>query len=293
MHRRQVAISIGALAIAPALKAANAAERGPLFWLAKRGKARVFLLGFSEAKDQSWFTPTIQTAFEQSSTHWEEVAPPMSPDQINQLYLQYGFDSQRPLFDALDPPVRERAFRYMAELGIESASIEHMKPWRAYYVFAAAYGARRLGAAANEPVYPDRALLGRAAKSAKSLRYEYPSFETFVRFMSGKAQSEYIAWLFDYFDADKRGPTEKEYAWVTATGTAISASLDRMRKLPNLYGAMQRERNNWWAQWIDTLLATGETTFVAIGMLHVLGPDGIPRHLQGMGVDVQESARFA
>jgi uncharacterized protein YbaP (TraB family) len=119
MRRREVALALCSLAVAPSLIAAKAAARGPLFWRAKRSNATVYLLGVAEAKDRTWFTPTIQAAFEQSSTLWEEIAPPPSLEHVNQLYEQYGFDSQRTFFDALDPRVRERAERYRAELGID------------------------------------------------------------------------------------------------------------------------------------------------------------------------------
>ena len=293
MQRRAVALALCSLTVVPSLLTAKAAARGPLFWLAKRGNARVFLLGISDAKDRSWFTPTIQAAFEQSSTLWEEIAPPPSLEHVNQLYEQYGFNSQRTFFDALDPPVRERAERYMAELGIDRKSIEHMKPWRAYYVFVSAFATRPHAAATGELDYPDRVLLGLAKKSGKSLRYEYPTFDALIQFLAGmsdEAQSQYIAWLLDYFDAELRGPGAADYAWLTGEGD--TGSLDRMRRYPDLYRIMQPERNRRWAQRISTLLGTAGTSFVAIGLLHVLGPDGIPHQLKSMGVDLQESAEF-
>src|SRR5580704_6316187 len=90
MRRREFALGLCSLTAASFLKTANAASRGPLFWRVKRGDARVHLLGFGEANDRSWFTTTIQAAFEQSSTLWTEVGPPASMEQINQLYEQYG-----------------------------------------------------------------------------------------------------------------------------------------------------------------------------------------------------------
>jgi uncharacterized protein YbaP (TraB family) len=294
MQRREVALALCSLAVMPSLIAAKGAARGPLLWLAKRGNARIYLLGVAEAKDRSWLTPTIQTAFEQSSTLWEEIAPPPSLEHVNQLYEQHGFDSQRTFFDALDPSVRGRAERYMTELSIDRKFIEHMRPWRAYYAFASAFGARPHAAAATEPDYPDRVLLGLAKKSGKSLRYEYPSFDAFVQFlaaMSAEAQSQYIAWLLDYFDAELQGRADADYAWMTGGGD--TRSLDRMRRRPDLYRVMQIERNRWWARQITTLLSAEGTSFVAVGLLHVLGPDGIPHQLKSMGVDLQESAELS
>jgi uncharacterized protein YbaP (TraB family) len=54
--------------------------------------------------------------------------------------------------------------------------------------------------------------------------------------------------------------------------------------MPDLYQAVQVKRNIWWAKKINELLATDGTYFVAIGMLHVLGPDGIPQELERHGV---------
>jgi uncharacterized protein YbaP (TraB family) len=106
--------------------------------------------------------------------------------------------------------------------------------------------------------------------------------------MPAEAQSQYIAWLLDYFDAEKQGRPAADYAWLTGGGDA--GSLDRMRTYPDLYRIMQPQRNRRWAQQINTLLDTPGTSFVAIGLLHVLGPDGIPRQLRSLGVDLQESA---
>lgn len=294
MRRREVALAVCSLAVVPILVAAEAATRGPLFWMAKRGNAKVFLLGFAEAEDRSWLTPTIRAAFEESAALWEEVAPPPSLEHVNQLYEQYGFDSHRSFFDVLRPTVREKAERYAARLHVDRASIEHMKPWRAYYVLSSAFGTRPDARARGELDYPDQVLLATAKKSGKSLQYEYPSFDALIQFMAGlsdEAQSQYIAWLLDYFDAELQGPSDAANTWVV--GKPDAASLDRMRRQPALYRAMQVERNLWWARKIHTLLDTGGTCFVAVGLLHTLGPDGIPQQLKGLGVDLRESADFS
>jgi uncharacterized protein YbaP (TraB family) len=301
MQRRQVALalsSLGALAAVRRSIAAKTAVRGPLFWLAERGDARVFILGISDAKDRSWFTPAIQDAFERSSTLWEEIAQPPSMASVDQLYDQYGFDPKRTFFDALDPTVRQRAERYMVELHIDRKSIEHMRPWRAYYVFNSAFATRPHVAAAATPTAesenPEFMLLGLAQKSGKMLRYEHPTFEALVQFLAGMsdaAQSQYIAWLLDYFDAEMQGPSAADYAWMTGRGD--TGSLDRMRRYPELYRIMQPQRNRRWARQIDTLLDGEGTSFVAIGLLHVLGPDGIPRQLSSLGIQLRESAEFS
>jgi hypothetical protein len=268
--------------------------RGPLFWLAKRGNARAYLLGFSEAKDRAWFTPTIREAFEASSELWTEIGPPSPQASPAQLFDKYGRSTDRNFFDALEPPVRDRALAYVAELGIDGKSIESCEPWRAYYIFTSAHFAKkRQSGAAVAVESPEFVLLGLAAGAGKKRAFEMPTFEAFIQFLDGlspRAQSQYIDWLFDYLDADKLGLNEASFAWVT--GKPAGASLDRMSKLPDLYQAMQVRRNAWWATRINELLDVPGTYFVAVGMLHVLGPDGIPRQLERLGVKLQESADF-
>jgi uncharacterized protein len=77
------------------------------------------------------------------------------------------------------------------------------------------------------------------------------------------------------------------------TGRGDTGSLDRMRRYPALYRIMQPQRNRRWARQIDTLLDGEGTSFVAIGLLHVLGPDGIPRQLSSLGIQLRESAEFS
>jgi uncharacterized protein YbaP (TraB family) len=50
---------------------------------------------------------------------------------------------------------------------------------------------------------------------------------------------------------------------------------------------MQPQRNLWWARKIDELLKTPGTYFVAVGQLHVMGPDGIPRQLERLGITIE------
>src|SRR5689334_12097526 len=76
MLRRQFNLAVCSLALMPRIVLASG-KRGPMFWLAKRGKARVFLMAFGDARadDESWFTPAIRQAFNDSSGFWIEVAP--------------------------------------------------------------------------------------------------------------------------------------------------------------------------------------------------------------------------
>lgn len=270
-------------------------SEGPPFWVARRGEARVFILGFGESRDTSWLTPSIRRAFDQSSELWLETAGPGGPDTrdaaakraAEQRMEKLARDSTRSLFDALEPPVRERTLAYLAELRINPDSVRTMRPWRAYYSIVSGFFANRK--MAYDPAPVDGALERMARTAGKTIGYEFPTREAFVTAMAGMSdqeQSQYIEWLLDFLDDYKAGLNDdaETFGWIEGR-TPPLRSLDRMRgKTPALYQVMQPRRNLWWARKIDELLTAGGTYFVAVGQLHVLGPDGIPRQLEQRGV---------
>jgi uncharacterized protein YbaP (TraB family) len=297
MLRRDFNLALCFLTMAPHSWSLNSVSRGPLFWLATRGKARVFLMGFGDGKagDESWFTPGIRSAFRDSSELWLETAPSEAlasrdPDTKAKAMAQFQELSHesggRTFFDELEPEVRERTLAYMAELGVKKESVETLRPWWAYYTLNGAFRSRKKPT--YEPVDLDRMLWGLATDQGKLVRYEMPDGVAFARFMAGmpeKAQSQYIEWLLDFIEDSKRGTDTDLFDWEVGNPVSGTRSLDRMRsKMPDLYYAIQVERNTWWAHKIDELLAADGTYFVAIGQLHVLGPDGIPSQLKRLRV---------
>jgi uncharacterized protein YbaP (TraB family) len=99
-----------------------------------------------------------------------------------------------------------------------------------------------------------------------------------------------MEWLFDYLDEDKLGRNEPVFGWTTANPAPNLRSLERMRtKTPELYEVMQKKRNESWARLITRMLEGEGTHFAAVGMLHVLGPDGIPQKLQQRGITLAEN----
>jgi uncharacterized protein YbaP (TraB family) len=295
MRRRDFNLAMGSVALGSLARRiyatdAPGSDRGPLFWMITRAKARVFLLGFGDAKDKAWFTPMIQRAFELSSQLWLEVGPAAAPQtedaatrQANaNLRTQLEHESGRTFFDTLQPAVRSRLPTYLETLGVKKESLETLRPWRAYYVINSAFWVRTQ--LPYQEVYVDEVLFNLATSQGKSFGYETPTKLDFARFMAtmpDAAQSEYIGWLLDYIDDQRSGANDHPFEWYAGYPNVNTRNLDRMRvKYPELYQVMQMRRNAWWARKINELLSTSGTYFIAIGQLHVLGPDGIPRQLQ-------------
>lgn len=299
MLRRHFNLALGLWTLAPWVLCARSAEistRGPLFWLITRGQSRVYLLGFGDARDESWLSPTIRKAFARSSELWLEVGhdeggggrDSVAKARDDAVYEQLSHQPPgRTLFDDLASDVRRRLLSYMVDLGVTQESIATKRPWSAYYAINSAFWSRTK--LPYQPVMVDDALRTLATAQHKTIGYEMPTGISFARFMAAmpdKAQSQYIGWLLDFFD-DYRNDFngDSPFDWIRGKTTMNRRSLERMRtRAPDLYQCMQKQRNAWWARKIDQLLAAGGTRFVAIGELHVLGPDGIPRQLERLGI---------
>ena len=269
---------------------AEAKTRGPLLWVAARNRARVYLFPFGEAKDASWFTPTVQRAFDGSRQLWIELGKPLTPQRQAEVYKELGEDPSRSFFDTLDPAVKTRASQYMHELDISDEQVKSLRPWLAYYTFVTAFSKKfghSSGMTASAPAQtpPDFALVDRAIKSGKPIHTELAMEDWLRRLaaMPDRLQSQYLEWLFDYFDDQKAGLGEQRFGWMQ--GQPSERSNERMRtKMPDLYEIMDTQRNEWWTRKILDLLNEGGTSFIAIGQNHVLGPLGIPRMLTDRGL---------
>jgi hypothetical protein len=173
----------------------------------------------------------------------------------------------------------------MEELAIPEDSVRTLRPWLAYYTFVSAFDKKYRHSEGFTDVKADQlppefALAGQARREGKAIHYELTMEESLQRLagFSDRQQSQYLQWLFDYFDDEKRGRHRDKFAWLR--GQPPAQSIERMRtQLPDLYQVMSVRRNEWWARTIGTLLSRSGTSFIAIGANHVLGPDGIPRLL--------------
>ena len=297
MVRREFCLSLALLPLAARAQTPASSPRGPLFWLATRGKARAFLMGFGDgrADDQSWFTPAIRKAFQDSSELWLEVAPPEASaarDAATKARDDAEFDRLsheppgRTFFDELEPRARERVLPYMAELGVKREAVEPLRPWWAYYTINRAFWAQTK--LPYETVNVDQVLWKLATEQGKLVHYENPDGVAFARHMAAmpeKAQSQYIEFLLNFLDDHKKGLDGPMFDWEFGSAAVALRSINRMRtQLPDLYQAIQVQRNIWWARKIDALLSADRTSFIGMGQLHVVGPDSIPSQLRRLNI---------
>jgi uncharacterized protein len=287
MLRRDFGIGMVSAVFARHAVAAVEPNSGQPLHVFKRERACIYLLGFGEAKDESWATPQVRRAFQESSDLWLEVShdPGSEPDAASKRELLTHDPDGRSFFDVLEPQVRVRAMEYCAQLGIAREDIAPQRPWSAFSVINRAYWSQHKQSFDQQ--YPEELLKTWAKVQGKSIRYEMPSQLDFARFMAAMpdaAQSQYITFLLDFLDDQTAGRNQGEFGWIKGDTSAGERAVERMRtRTPDLYRIMQVQRNAWWVQTIDRLLKNGGRHFVGIGQMHTLGPDGILEQLQRIG----------
>lgn len=270
----------------------------PILWSVERGKAKVYIFGFADAKDRSWLTPKIQRAFDDSQEIWFETPGAAAgslteaerkkrQEEDDRIIPELSHDDTRSLFDALGPEVGDRTLRMANELRVPKEQIEHLRPWYAYFVLNSAFQ-RTIHREVSE--YPDRALGERAVAEKKIVHTELATPADATRWFAGlpdEVQREHMEDLLDYIDDEKAGINQSDYSWIV--GHEDTHTLDRMRtKRPAMYKAFQLDRNVKWANRIAEFLSTGKTYFIAIGRNHTVGPDSIPICLEQIGLKPEQ-----
>jgi len=262
---------------------------GPILWSVKGNGGNASILGFSDAKDRSWFTPSIEHAFRESKEVWFETplnrsSGGSSQDGSSSVEQELGYDNQRSLFEVLGPQLTDRTLRVATELGVPRENLEHLRPWLAYIVLNDAF--RKRFGLPSQGESPDGVLAEMAAATGKPIHSEFPTDDDVLRFfakLSDKAQREHLEDLLDYVRDEKKGRNQANYGWVV--GHPDPRFINAMRsKRPALYETMHVRRNGEWAERISGLLSAGGVHFICVGLNHTLGPDSIPRQLERHGL---------
>ena len=105
MLRRDFGIGMISTVFARHAVAAFEPNSGQPLHVFKRERACIYLLGFGEAKDESWATPQVRRAFQESSDLWLEVShdPGSEPDAASKRERLAHDPDGRSFFDVLEP----------------------------------------------------------------------------------------------------------------------------------------------------------------------------------------------
>ncbi|HUZ13217.1 MAG TPA: TraB/GumN family protein [Caulobacteraceae bacterium] len=285
---RLLALAAMLLGLVPLAGAAGAA---PALWVVKSPSASVYLFGTMHVLEPQarWRTPRLDAAFARAKTVWFEtdVSRAADPAVGRDLILRYGLDPDRPLSSRLDPG---RLAALKALLGRERtpfAVLDRMRPWAAALMLMAA---PMVKAGFDPAAGADVRLTADARAQGKRVRL----FETLgqqMRFLADLPMAAQVQLLNETVRDDAKAGSQAramQSAWLRGDLSSLGPLLiGDLKQTPGLYGVLIRRRNLAWSRTIARQLAGRGAQFVAVGALHMVGPDGLPALLRAKGFSVE------
>jgi hypothetical protein len=259
---------------------------GPALWIVRSGDAAVYVFGrMAVSNDTQWLTPTIEGAFDASDVLWLEN-PRGDGDRGNELIGRLGFSEGYSVLDAIDESDRNRVIRLLERAGMSADALEGRKAWLANLFLSQIIDRMNN---VNGSSFPDTVLRQRAEAQGKSVFSEWRDIGELVEYSVGLQETTQLQMLGKALD-DSESYGARLDAWLRGDVEALSRIADATAiAYPDAHREVNVERNSRWAVRIRTMLADGDTEFVAIGSGHLVGPDNLLNQLLTGGLDVERA----
>lgn len=267
------------------------ASAEPALWKIENGERDVYLFGTMHAlpKDLPWLSDATQRALVDSRRLVVEMIPdPTLAEKLGPFMREHGFYAAGgSLSAALGEADWRRLTDVAASLGLPADRLEPMRPWAVWFALATP----ALAKAGFDPALgADGALVALAQqRKRRVLAIEEPVAQ--LERVAQVDEAQQVAMLRMFLDDYPRtGELVRELhtAWAAGDeGTLARLAHDPLRRVPGLYEALMAQRNREWVAAIRSMLDRDEAAFVAVGVAHLVGADGVPSLLRAAGVDVE------
>lgn len=262
----------------------------PALWVVRDHDSTIWLFGTVHVlrPDAVWMDARIAAAFDGADELVLELTDPGDQATAMPLIQQYGLDPANPLSSKLSEADLARLDAAARAIGLSAAVLDPMRPWLASLTLSMA----PLQAAGYDPnAGVDMVLRAHALEAGKPVR-GLETMEQQIRFFAEMDEDRQIAFLQETLDTyAEAAETLGALAAAWAAGdpdTLFAEGAARMRaEHPELYEVLLTRRNADWADQIEALLAGSGTHFVAVGALHLAGPDSVQAQLEARGVRVE------
>jgi uncharacterized protein YbaP (TraB family) len=206
---------------------------------------------------------------------------------------KYGMYADNDTLDKhLSPASLKRLKDTLAHAGIPFASVAQMKPWMIANLLTVA-ALERKGYHTEQGT--DKFLLDAAEAQGKNVQ-ELESADSQLSLFEGMKEKQQEQYLNDNLDELQNGAAlKKAQELIDAWGNADEKAFDNLlRETLNDHSASGKflrdillaKRNPAMAVKIEALLKSDKVSFVGVGLLHLLGANGVPQLLARRGYEV-------
>lgn len=282
-----------ALALAVLAGCASSGETaGPALFVARDADSTLYIYGTIHLRKSgaSWGSPAVDAAIASADEIWTEMEiSPESDARTQQLAMQAGLaPAGRPLSSWLSTEENRRLQATAQRLGLQEQALESMQPWLASLTLSV-LPMMRAGYDPNAGV--DRSVDAFGDTHGKTMRhFETPDEQIgFFANMSSDLQRQMLLEAIDEAERGVAGLDELSAGWEVGDLRAIERlAVDEFKsEYPAVYEAMLVNRNRAWAEVLGREMEGGGVDFVAVGVAHLVGDEGLIELLRARGMRVE------
>jgi len=271
-----------------------AVERGALFKVSGHGHM-MYLFGTIHMGLPEFFPldESVTRALAASTTLALEIDPTAQTAQVAAAVQRAALTAPA-IVAAMPPALGPRLARHLEALGAPATLFTKVKPWMLVITLATVEYAK-LG------YRPDLAIDAHLAKLAHSQNIKVIGLETVesqIDLFDRLAVADQWTILDETLASLDSGEAQEEARSVTngwakadhATLDALALKYEKDQRLSSriLQRRFLTERNGPMADKLDGLLARENNTMAAVGLMHLIGKDGLPTLLRAKGLKVEQ-----
>lgn len=282
--RRRMLQYLSAAAIGGAALASHAesADRFP-FWEISLERGKVFLLGHTPPRATAWKDERVEALLRGCGRLWNETNH-RGKTNVQALIQEYGITRGRSLESRVDAVQRARLSAAAKAVRVPVESLAHFRPWLA----AQALEGALFSAPPFDKPNADQVLVAQAQSLSIPVSSEFTTLTDVTRWLAGLSPTAEMQYLLYIIDEVLMGQEQGQriYAeWDNGNAAPATAWMSRMaRNYPELYRAMDVQRNQLWVPRVRTMLNADRPSMIVVGLYHLVGPDSILVQLAARGV---------
>ncbi len=280
-----------ALILALGLALASPARAQPPIWIVRDADSEILLFGSVHVLPPGldWGQARLDPWLKTADDLWFELPVDAATEaETGRIAAARGvLPPGASLSSMLSAPARARMARLAPAYGISLEQLNRLEPWFAEVVLA---GQAYRKAAATVGAGVEQTISRRAPSRLARRAFETPDLQ--IALFDQAPLAVQIASLEDTLKEMERDPKAYEglvAAWQKPDLKGLEReAIEPMRRVsPVLYQRLLADRNAAWTRTLDQRLKGKGRTVVVVGIGHLIGKDGVPARLRGLGYSVE------
>lgn len=268
---------------------ATAQQATPAFWVVEHGGGTVYLFGSVHLlpPELKWARKQIDDARGRSQVFVFEAPLKEAEASMAKFVDANGkLPRGKTLKDILAPAILLEFDKAAWAVQYPPKLLYPLRPWlSAVYLELYSYLS-----AGFSPYYGVDRVLDRQAREQGAVLEYFETVEeqlTYFLKLSGRAELDYLSSTVHGILVEPELPASLVNAWAVGDVSKLSELIEQgFKNAPQLKAQLLVARNKKWVPRIVTMLKSGKTHFITVGVGHLVGPDSIVALLRGKGFKV-------